>query len=448
MEKHIKLSDLSAKIQRNIDDAFGSHAFWVIADVTNHSFKAVNNFHYFDLVEKDQHTSRIVAKISGRAWGTGAMRIANFEVVTGQKFNNNVHVLVQVVVQYTGAFGLQLNVIDIDTSFTLGLFEKQRLATLESLVLKNAPFIYKVGDVYLTKNKNLPLRPVLQKLAVLSSDTSAGFQDFWHTIENNLYRYQFNIDAYFTAVQGEANAKNLVAKLIEIYNSGKAYDAIVLIRGGGAQSDFFIFDNYELARAVAKFPIPIITGIGHQKNETICDIMAHTALKTPTKVAEFILATNRAFEESLVQKQKRIIITTQQILHNYQNKFFNLKSYFVSDVLKLVHQLESGLARITGSMLSLPKMRLLSEQRKLWQFQKDLKQSSENLIEQQISKILLFQTMIRLMDPEHILKKGFALIQIGDKLINSMDQIKPGTEITIIRQNESLGAIVNSSNKR
>jgi exodeoxyribonuclease VII large subunit len=448
LEKYIKLSDLSAKIQRNIDDAFGSHAFWVIADVTNHTFKSANNFHYFELVEKDQHTSRIVAKLSGRAWGTGAMRIAKFEVATGQRFSNNVQVLVQVIVQFTAAFGLQLNVIDIDSSFTLGLFEKQRLATLESLVLNNGPFIFRLGDEYITKNKSLSLSPVLQNLAVLSSDTSAGFQDFAHTIENNLYGYRFNIDAYFTAVQGEANAKNVVMRLIEIYNSGKSYDAVVLIRGGGAQTDFFIFDNYELARAVAKFPIPIITGIGHQKNETICDMMAHTALKTPTKAAEFILATNKAFEERLIVKQKRIIISVQQILHSHHSKLFSLKSYFVSDVLKLVHKLESGLARVTGTVLSMPKMHLANKHRKLQQLQKDLSQSSEKLLKLQESKVLLLQTMVRLMNPEQILKKGFALIQVADRLINSTEQIRPGTEITVIRQNEELNAFVNSSNKR
>ena len=448
MEKYIKLSALTAKIQRNIEDAFGSHAFWVIADVTNHTYKALNNFHYFDLIEKDQHTSKILAKLSGRAWGNGAVRIANFEALTGQKFTNNVHVLVQVMVQYTSTFGLQLNIIDIDTSFTLGLFERQRLATLEALLSKNAAYIYREGDEYITKNKQLTLKPVLQKLAVLSSDTSAGFQDFWHTIENNPYGYQFEVDAYFTAVQGEANAKNLVNKLIDIYNSGKSYDAVVLIRGGGAQSDFFIFDNYDLARAVAKFPIPIITGIGHQKNITICDMMAHTALKTPTKAAEFILATNKGFDELLVQQQKRIIISAQQILQKAHHKLSNVKSYFVSDVLKLVHQMEGSLARLLGSMLSLPKMYLLNEQRKLEQLNKDLKQSSGKLLEQEVSKVVLLETMVRLMDPENILKKGFALIKIGDKLINANDRVKPGSQITILREHEELAALVKSSSKR
>eukprot|EP01118_Nematostelium_gracile_P010694 TRINITY_DN3723_c0_g2_i4.p1 TRINITY_DN3723_c0_g2~~TRINITY_DN3723_c0_g2_i4.p1 ORF type:complete len:228 (-),score=35.17 TRINITY_DN3723_c0_g2_i4:643-1326(-) len=216
------------------------------------------------------------------------------------------------MVQYTPAFGLQLNLLDIDTSFTLGQFEKMRLATLEMLLSRNPDFIRKVGDQYITKNKQQELKPVMQYLAVLSSDTSAGYQDFRHTLANNPWGYGFKIDDYFTAVQGEGNAKNLVNRLIDIYESGKPYDAVILIRGGGAQTDFLIFDNYELSRAVARFPIPVITGIGHQKNETICDLMANTALKTPTKAAEFILANNRVFEEKLIHAQKRIIIKTQQ----------------------------------------------------------------------------------------------------------------------------------------
>jgi exodeoxyribonuclease VII large subunit len=448
LENYIKLSDLTQRIQRNLEDSFGSHAFWVIADVTNHTFKSSNNYHYFELVEKDPNSSRILAKIAGRAWGMGAMRVANFEVLTGQQFSNNVHVLVQVVVQYSPAFGLQLNLIDIDASFTLGEFEKQRLATLELLASKNPTFIQKLGDVYLTKNKKQTLKHVLQNLAVLSSDTSAGYQDFRHTLENNAYNYKFNVDDYHTTVQGEANAKHVLRTLVEIYESGKQYDAIVLIRGGGAQTDFLIFDNYDLSRAVAKFPIPIITGIGHQKNETICDMMAHTALKTPTKVAEFILARNRVFEERIKNAHHRIIIRTQQIFHTQQYKLGNFKSYFVSDVLGLIHHFQGDLSRHTGVIAAVPKMLLINKAKSLAQIEKHLNQHVRKLFTAQVAKVLLFQTTIRLSDPQNILKKGFALIKINNQIINNTYILTAGAEITIQREVDEAAAIISSSKKR
>lgn len=448
MEKHIKLSDLTARIQRNIEDSFGTHAFWVVADVTNHTFKISNNYHYLELVEKEPLSSRIVAKVSARAWGTGAARIANFESLTGQKFTNNVHVLVLVVVQYSSAFGLQLNIIDIDPSFTLGQFEKQRLATLEMLVSQNPDFIQRVGGSFITRNKKQQMNPVLQKLAVLSSDTSAGYQDFLHTLENNPWDYRFHVDDYFTAVQGEANAKNLINKLIEIYSSGKAYDAVVLIRGGGSQTDFLIFDNYDLSRAVAKFPIPVITGIGHQKNETICDLMAHTSLKTPTKAAEFILANNRSFEDHLVQLQKSIIIKTQQIFQIQQHRLSTIKSYFVSDVLGLLHQVQSALSRLSGSVVAVPGILLQNKGRAVTQLQRELVQNTGDLIKKKESKLLLLQTMVRLMNPEHVLRRGFALIKIDGKLVRSADALLPGTQISIQRETEEVIAIVSSSIKK
>lgn len=448
MEKHIKLSELTSRIQRNIDDAFGSHAFWVVADVTNHTFKAANNYHYFELVEKEPMSSRIVAKIAGRAWGAGAIRIDSFEQSTGQRFSNNVHVLVLVMVQYTAAFGLQLNLLDIDTSFTLGQFEKMRLATLEMLLSRNPEFIQKIGNQYVTRNKQQVLRPVIQYLAVLSSDTSAGYQDFRHTLEHNPWSYKFEIDDYFTAVQGESNAKNLVTRLIDIYESGKPYDAVILIRGGGAQTDFLIFDNYDLSRAVAKFPIPVITGIGHQKNETICDLMANTALKTPTKAAEFILANNRVFEERLIHAQKRVIIKTQQTIQQHQRRLSTMKSYFVGDVLGLLQHLQSALSRMSGAVLAVPGMLLQNKEVALRQLQKDLKENTEDLIRSQDSKLLLYETMIRLMDPVHILRKGFAMIKVDDKIITNEDVVLPDTEITILRAADEIKAIVSSSEEK
>lgn len=445
MEKHIKLSELTAKIHRSIEDAFGSHAFWVVADVTNHTYKASNNYHYFELVEKEAQSSRIVAKIAGRAWGAGAQRIASFEQITGQRFSNNVHILALVMVQYTSAFGLQLNLLDVDTSFTLGQFEKMRLATLELLLSRNADFIQKIGNVYITRNKNLRLAPVIQHIAILSSDTSAGYQDFRHTLEHNPWNYKFKIDDYFTAVQGEANARNLVNRLVDIYESGKPYDAVILIRGGGAQTDFLIFDNYELSRAIAKFPIPVITGIGHQKNETISDLMANTALKTPTKAAEFILANNRVFEERLTQAQKRIIIKTQQTFQLQQNRLSALKSYLVGDVLGLLQHLQRALSKVSGSVMVVPGKLLQNQERVLQQLEKGLAGHTTDLIQNQQAKLKLFETMIRLMDPLQILKKGFALIKMDDQIVRNEDKLPVGAEITITRATEEIKAIVSTS---
>ncbi len=163
----IRLSELTHQVQQAIDGVFGQQTFWIIADVTNYTYKPQSNYHYFELVEKDKSSARILAKIAGRAWGNASVNITNFEHATGQRFRNDINVLIQVSVQYNPSFGLQLNLLDIDTNFTLGLFEQQRKDTLERLVRENPEFIQKRGEHYFTKNSGLHLNKVLQHIAVI-----------------------------------------------------------------------------------------------------------------------------------------------------------------------------------------------------------------------------------------------------------------------------------------
>ncbi|MEJ0034272.1 MAG: exodeoxyribonuclease VII large subunit [Bacteroidota bacterium] len=289
--KHIRLSELNQRIAYVVNSTFGEMSCWVVADVTSHTFREEKAYHSFELVEKDPISNRVIAQIRGKAWGFGSERIEQFEKQTGQRFTNNINVLVNVSVEYHPVYGLQVNLIDIDPAFTLGVLEQQRLAVLEDLVSKNPDFIRKHGDRYITRNNQLKFGAVIQKIAIISSKTSAGAEDFLHTLNNNPHGYQFSIDNYYTVMQGENNADQFVAKIIEVYNSGRPYDVVVITRGGGAQTDFLIFDNYHVGRAVARFPIPIITGIGHQKNETIADLMAHTSTRHRRKPRSLSLNT-------------------------------------------------------------------------------------------------------------------------------------------------------------
>ena len=427
----IKLSELSGRIQQAIDGVFGGQTFWIIADLTNHTFKSATNYHYFDLVEKDPSSSRIITKVSGRAWGNASVNISNFEQATGQKFKNDINILIQVSVQYSPAFGLQLNLIDIDTNFTLGQFEQQRAATLARLLKDNPDFIRKEGDRYMTKNGRLSLNKVIQHIAIISSDTSAGYQDFMHTLEYNSFKYKFKIDNYFSVVQGEANARPVIDKLVDIYTSGKDYDLVVIIRGGGAQTDFLIFENYELSRAIAKFPIPVLTGIGHQKNETIADLMAHTSTKTPTKAAEFILAINRSFEESVLNLQKLLLIKTQQLFAQHSRRLANINSSLVKDVLGLLHTHQGNLTKLSSVVTAYPKMLISGKRKDIDHLIGNLKSHQKNYFANKNSYLGHYAAVVKLMSPQNILNKGFAILKVGDKIISDVKGIEVGTELNI-----------------
>ena len=427
----IRLSELTTQISNAINGVFGSNTFWVVADVSNYTFKPQSNFHYFELVEKDKSSSKILAKISGRAWGNAAVNISNFEKATGQQFKNDINVLVQVAVQYNPAFGLQLNLLDIDTSFTLGRFEQQRKETLEKLLRDNPTFIRLEDGQYRTRNSDLQLNMVMQRIAVISSDTSAGYLDFKHTLATNTFGYHFEVDDYFALVQGEGNAKQFLSKLIEVFKSGKTYDALVIIRGGGAQTDFLIFDNYELNRAIAKFPVPVITGIGHQKNETIADLMAHTSTKTPTKAAEMLIAHNRHFEDALLSLQQQLVIKTFQLMNLHKEQLNRLNQVTINSVKNLLHEKHRDIVNLSGMILTNPKIIISNKKKDLNNLLANIRSYNRMYFINQARYIGHYASVVRLMSPQNILNKGFAIVKVDGAIVNDASRIDAGTELTI-----------------
>lgn len=465
--KHIRLSELNKQILAVIESNFTELLLWVIADVTNHSFKEKTNYHYFDLVEKGENTNELVAKISGKAWGTGSSKIREFERITGQKFSNNINVLVRVKVNYHIVFGLSLDIQDIDTNFTIGVLEQQRQATLASLVEKNSEVISKVGDRYITRNAKLPLPMIIQRIAVLSSKTSAGNEDFKHTLLNNPYGYKFEIHDFHTVVQNEANATQFLERLIDVFKSNIQFDAVVINRGGGAQTDFLIFDNYKIGLAVARFPIPIITGIGHQKNETITDLMAHTQTKTPTKAAEFIITHNRHFEDAILNFQKSILIKSQQTFSSYYQRLTSLKTSVVNnsrtflnyykDALvnnnqivinrtkTLLFQNKNSLSFIASTLVSKPQIITGNKLNDLSNALSNINSFKNSYLRNQKGYLNHFVSVINLMSPENILKKGFAIVKHNGAVTSNPNLLTVGSEMEVILLDKSIKSTVKSN---
>lgn len=449
---------------QTVEQAFSSRFFWVIADVTSHTFKAQSNYHYFELVEKDACSSTLKAKFTCKAWGQAARRIVYFEEVTGQQFGNNINVLIKTSVQYHPAYGLQLNLVDIDTNYTLGMLEQQRQQTLQKLVTDNPAFIQRVNEKFITRNNQLRLSAVIQRVAVISSSTSAGLQDFSHTLETNPRGHRYYIDYYFSRVQGDGNAGEVVQKIIEVYHSKRPYDAMAIIRGGGAQTDFLIFDNYAVGRAVAKFPIPIITGIGHQKNETIVDLMAHTQTKTPTKAAEFIIAHNTGFEHSMLSFQKSIVIKAQQMMAQQQQSLSGLNSLICNHSRNKLISSRSNLLGLQQVAINTTKSLLFKHYRNLFtlstqitakpvsiitqrrnelsNIKNNLRFYNRNLLANQQRNLRHFNAIVRLMSPVSLLGKGFAVIKVDGTVTCNPDDIEVGKQISIIFSNKEIVSAV------
>lgn len=451
---HLKLSDLTRKIASAITDAFANQSYWVVADISDHKYYGEKGHHYFSLIEKAPNSQNIIAKIAATSWSQGSERIRNFERITGQAFTTGIHVLVRVTVSYHEVYGLKTTLVDIDPNFTIGQLEKQRLETLQKLLVTFPEFIRKVGDAYITKNKQLQLNPVIQRIAVITSLNSAGYLDFQHTLDTNPFGYQFKTDTYYAAVQGIDNARDIYQRFIDIVESKLEYDVVVLIRGGGSQTDFLIFDTFQLGEIVARFPIPVITGIGHLINETIVDLMAHTPLKTPTKVAEFIISYNRSFEDEIIELQKNIVIKTQQFINLDAQRIHHLQSFVVNRTrdtithhrellvrfqqttshqsVEILHVEKEKLMWLITHLTTKPALILSNKQTDLKNHVGNFHLFTQKYFANMKGYLAHHTTIMRMMSPESILKKGFALVYQEGKIISNPKKLKAGNRITVV----------------
>ncbi|RYG52450.1 MAG: exodeoxyribonuclease VII, partial [Chitinophagaceae bacterium] len=243
-------------------------------------------------------------------------------------------------------------------------------------------------------------------------------------------------------------------KLLDVFKSGIPYDVVVMIRGGGAQTDFLIFDQYPLAKIVAKFPIPIITGIGHQINHTIVDMMAHTATKTPTKTAEWIIAHNRAFEDRLLEAQKSIVIKSQQLLSRHNNALAGARSIVSNKTQQLLadhraflisaHQVlvnKSGeilfeknraLVQLSSLISTRPKILVSGYKNELLNIVSNIKVFKNQFLKNQQGYLNHHKTIAKMMSPDNILKKGFAIVKVNDEITSDPGRIEEGKDISII----------------
>ena len=270
----LTLTELCALIGETLDESLAG-SFWVKAEISSLSERGGHM--YLDLVDGK------TAKMRATCWaGTKELLTAFFESETGQRLQPGLNVLVEAEIQYHPVYGLSLSILGIDPSYTLGDIARQRQQTINQLQ----------KDGLLDAQQLLPLPTLIRRIAVISSPNAAGYEDFKHQLDNS--GYHFETQLFGATMQGEQAPKSILAALEEISNvqypmSNIQYDCIAIIRGGGATTDLSCFDNYELCAVCAQYEIPIISGIGHTRDISVLDLVAHQALKTPTAVAEWLI---------------------------------------------------------------------------------------------------------------------------------------------------------------
>ena len=299
-ENHITLFELNRLVREAIEIEMPDE-YWVEAEVAE--CREARGHCYLELIEKDEQTATPIAKASAKCWASKwAVVRPYFERTTGQRLVAGMKVLLKVYPQFHEAFGFSWIVTDIDPTYTLGDMARQRQAIIRQLKAE--------GVFDLQKELTLPL--FCQRIAVISSETAAGYGDFCHQLDNNPYGFQFETHLFPAIMQGEEVEGSVINALTRIYD--QPFDCVVIIRGGGATSDLSGFDTLALAEHVANFPIPIITGIGHERDECILDMVSHIRVKTPTAAAALLIEHLKGVFDAVNQAQERITRAAQQQL--------------------------------------------------------------------------------------------------------------------------------------
>jgi len=285
-EENHSLSELLGQVKGALQKELPGQ-YWVIAEIME---LRENRHCYLELIEKSEENDSLLAKVRATIWASryGMLR-PFFETSTGSSLKSGIKILCKASVEFHPQYGLSLNITDIDPSYTLGDLARKKLEVIQRL---------RKEGVY-DMNRELPFPLVPQRIAIISSETAAGYGDFMESITQNRHGFFFHTTLYPALMQGDEAPLSITSAMEKVFESESDFDCLVIIRGGGSKADMESFNQYDLAYFITQFPLPVITGIGHERDESVADMVAHLGLKTPTAVAEFLVDQLLAFEFKL-----------------------------------------------------------------------------------------------------------------------------------------------------
>ena len=417
--QEFSLLELNNRIKNALLEAF-PETCWIRAEMSDVRTNAASGHCYLEFIEKNPVTGQLLARARGSIWAkTFRLLKPYFEMETGQQFASGLKVLVKVAVEFHELYGYSLTVLDIDPAYTLGDMVRRRMEIIRQLQEEGV----------FTLNKELPFPTLPKRVAVITSPTAAGYEDFLNQLANNTAGYPFYTKLFPALMQGERTEESVIAALERIYQHLDCFDVVVIIRGGGATSDLNSFDSYLLAANCAQFPLPIITGIGHERDDTILDLVAHTRMKTPTAVAEFLIARMDKAAGELDSLQQSVSLLATEILSAQKNQLHTLANRLPALALNRIERNRSLLQRL-GGQLPLMVSSLLKQRRATvdtWQLH--LKNRPETWLAEQNRFIQLTEQFVKMASPEYLLKRGYSLTLKEGKIVKQASDLQSGDEI-------------------
>ena len=416
----LSLVELNQRIRMTLEQAFPD-TYWVRAEMSDVRENGASGHCYLEFIEKDPRSGQLLAKVRGAIWAkTFRLLKPYFEMETGQRFVSGLKVLVRVTVDFHELYGLSLTVVDIDPAYTLGDMARKRLEIIRQL--------QEEGVFELNKELPLPLLP--RRIALISSPTAAGYEDFMNQLTHNRAGYPFYVKLFPALMQGEHTEESVIAALDRIYAHQELFDVVALLRGGGATSDLNSFDSYLLAANCAQFPLPILTGIGHERDDTVVDLVAHTRLKTPTAVAEFLIArmdqaaqTVEELQQTMTQSASVRLLQEKQRLQSYATPFPALVGQRMERNRTLLHQLGAKLPTMAQGFVE--RKRAMVDRLAM-----QLRNATTTHLTEKQRFLQLQEQFVRMASPDYILRRGYSLTLREGKIIKRAEELQVGEELT------------------
>lgn len=417
MNKALSLFELNNLVRQAIDVTLNGE-YWVEAELSE---ARENNGHlYMELVEKDELGNTPLAKASAKCWRSVWTRLRpEFERQTNMRLRAGLKVMLKVYPQFHETYGFSWIVSDIDPTYTLGDMARRRLEIIR---------ILKEEGVF-ELNKQLPLPMFSQHIAVISSETAAGYGDFCNQLRGNSYGFSFSVKLFNAVMQGEGVEHSVVDALNRIYEDVDSYDCVVIIRGGGASSDLTGFDSLSLAENIANFPLPIITGIGHDRDETVADMVAHSKVKTPTAAAALLIDNLCVVMNRIDNAGKSIYNKVGMLMQSERQRMLRL-SQLIPTLFSVMSTREHARLEQLFQRMSAASLRGVAESRnRISLLESKLLMNTEKRMQTERHRLELLAQRLSALDPQVLLKRGYSITTLNGKAVMDGSVLKAGDEI-------------------
>ncbi|MBQ7689601.1 MAG: exodeoxyribonuclease VII large subunit [Muribaculaceae bacterium] len=427
----LTLTAFNARIKDTLNTRRDLQHQWVQAETSDVQLR--RGHCYMELIEKHPDTGATRARISAVVWANVFNGLnARFKRVTGQDFATGMKVLVCVTATFHEQYGLKVVVSDINPEFTLGDMARQRQEIIDRLTREGI----------IEKNRQLPWPLVPQRIAVVSAPGAAGYGDFMNQLANNAYGLQFYTCLFAATMQGVNTVPSVLSALYRIKSHINKFDCVVVIRGGGSPIDLNSFDNYDLAANIAQFPIPVIVGIGHERDVTVLDYVAAVRVKTPTAAAELLIQRGCEALSHLNDLCNAIVSSVRDQLAHSREQL----AYFTSLIPAAARRvLDTSRLRIEGFATTIPltaASRLTAERTRLQHHSERIGEAVTQHLLRQHMRIDALTDKVMLLSPRNILNRGYSLTMLNGKYITSTDQLTPGDTITVhLRQGKARATV-------